>query len=712
MRFPSAKTERPKRRGLTLLAGLAWPAVAALWLADALGAGLPRPVDAAAAGAALALSAAALAGPVRRLWRGGPPGRTLLALLAVVAVTYFTGLAHELTTRYFGDEGIYLAQAQRINQEGELLRPWFIYPHLLFYLDAFALWLASTLQPLTGWLAALLYGVDHPAALDPLVTRGVTALLGAATVVPVFVAARRLAGPVAAGLAGGLVALGSLFIEVAHLNISDVVGGFFAAMTFMQCALLLEGESRRGYVLAGLWAGLAAGGKYPAGVAAVAVFGVWLGWRIRERNLRPGLLWAAAVSIAAFLATTPSFLAYPGAATQGQGADLLFGVRQYARAGWFGVERASNAGYYLGLLRHSFGLPALLLGLTGVAGLDARTRRGLLWLAPFPVCYLGLIVAMDMAVPRNLLPVVPALAVAVGAGAAGWIPLARRLRIPVPSRPAAAAGLAVLCLALPAWRATVTVTKLARPTTRELAAAWIPENLPPGSALVQEIYTPHVFPEHLYPSARPRYVIRFPPEQLRDPRFDFVFLASEAYGRFFRTDELDPGYVEPGVERYREIFETFEPVAEWRPGLFRGGPTLRLYELDPERLPWTTELARGADELRTAHPTMRPAGEGPVVFSATGQWALAKGYLEPGTYRVRVDARAPRTAGGVRVVTRTGAEVALEVFFDRLEARVSLPERDKYFVYVRLPEGSELRSVRMERITETRAGGRPRPASR
>lgn len=707
MRLPSIIAKRLPRGRFALLA---WSAAVVLWLADALGAGLHRAVDAAVAGAALAASAAFLAGVGRNLWRSGAPGRTLLALLGVAAVTYFTGLAHELTTRYFGDEGIYLAQAQRINQDGELLRPWFIYPHLLFYLDAFALWLASSLQPLTGWLAALLYGVERPAAFDPLVTRGVTALLGMGTVVPVFATARRLAGPVAAGLAGGLVALGSLFVEVAHLNISDVVGAFFAAMTVYQCTTLLDGESRRGYVLAGLWAGLAAGGKYPAGVVAVAILGVWLGWRLRERNLRPGLLWAAAVSLATFLATTPSFLAFPGAAIQGQGADLLFGWRQYARAGWFGVDRASNAGYYLGLLRHSFGLPALALGLTGAAGLDPRARRRLLWLAPFPVVYLGLIVSMDMAVPRNLLPVFPALAVVLGAGTAGWIPLlrrTRRLRVPAPSGAAAVAVLAAACLTLPSWRVAVSVTQLARPTTRDLAAAWIPESLPPGAALVQEIYTPHVAPEHLYPSARRRFVARFTPEQLRDPRFDFVFLASNAYGRFFTTEELDPGYVEPGVERYREIFETFELVKEWRPGRFRAGPTLRLYELDPEEPPWSTELVRDAGELRTATRTMHRGPDRGVAFEALGQWALAKGYLEPGTYRVRLDARADRIAGGVQVVTRTGAEVDAGVFFDRLETRVELPERDKYFVYVRLPGDSELRSVRMERID----GGIPSPAT-
>jgi hypothetical protein len=729
----------PPRSRRTLLLTLPWAAAVALWLGDALAApdGLsPGALDAAVAWVAVAAAGVGAGLAATRLWRDGWPGRTLLALLALATVTCCTGLAQELLGRYFGDEGIYLAQARRINDDGQLLRPWFIYPHLLFYLDAFALWLGDALGPVVPLLARWVYGVEDPAALDPLVTRMVTAAMGAGTVVPVFVAARRMAGPAAAALGGALVALCPLYVRVAHLNISDVAGAFFAAMTFMQCALLVErdepgsAETRRGYLLAGLWAGLAAGGKYPAGVVAVAVAGVWAAWRLRGRRpgggprrespskgsnaperapgLPSGLLWAAGAAVVAFLGTTPSFLAFPGAAYAGEGtADVLFGFRQYAQAGWTGVVRASNTAFYLDRLVLSFGVPALLLGLSGglsgIARLDRRSRRRLLWLAPFPVAYLALVLTMRIAVDRNLLPVLPALAAVLGAGLAGWTGAARTSRA---SRLAgtrhAGSVLAVLvaavALAPPAWRSAAQTVRFARPTTRELAARWIPEHLPPGSALVQEVYTPIVRPERLYPAARPRFVVRMRPEELRDPRFDFVFVASDAYGRFFQPEALDDRYEEGGRERYEEIFETFEPVAEWAPGRFRAGPRLRLYRLDPETPPWSDRAERGADELLTLSPAMRTGAEtgGPVIFRAAGQWALAKAFLEPGSYEVGVDADAPAAGGGVQVLTRAGEEVAVDLFFGDGTARVELPRRDKYFVYVRLPPGSVLRRVRLE----------------
>lgn len=705
-----------------------WLAMVLLWLADALGRGLPAGVDAGVAWLTLAATGVGLGTVFQRLWKSGAPGRTLLALLLLAGLTYFTGLAHELTERYFGDEGIYLSQARSINGEGRLLDPWFIYPHLLFYLDAFALWLASTLGPVVPFLARTVYGLEGPAGLDALITRVVTATMGAGTVVPVFVAARRVAGLVAAGLAGGLIAMCPLFIRVAHLNISDVAGGFFAALTFMACARLLDGESPRKYLVAGLFSGLAAGGKYPAGVVAVAVLGVWLGWRLRRwglgravgpdaadegRGTAWGLLWAGLVSIAAFVGTTPSFLAFPQEVLRGEGVDLLFGFRQYARGGWTGVVRASNAGYYLEQILRTFGLPAVLLGLTGVAGLEPRSRRRLLWLLPFPAAYLLLMVTMRIAVARNLLPLLPALAVLLGAGAAGWVGLAgrsERLRRLVPSRTATALVL-VLCLTLPAWRATKWTIRFARPTTRDVASEWIEENLPPGSALVQEVYTPIIRPKYLYPSAHPRFVVRLTPEQIRDPKFDFIFLASGAYQRFFRTDDLDTPYGAAVAERYEEIFQTFELVAEWTPDPLQAGPVLRLYELDPQQPPWSTSVVRSGGELLSSFPAMRPGGapgdedaragdggkDGPLTFDAPGRWALAKGYLEPGRYRVTVDADLAGDGGGVQVLTRSGEEIDVDLFFGDETAHVTLPRRDKYFVYVRLPEGSVLRAVRLER---------------
>jgi 4-amino-4-deoxy-L-arabinose transferase-like glycosyltransferase len=663
----------------------AWAVVVLLWLVDAAGHGLPDGLDRVAVGAALLATLAVIARSAVRWSRERWAARVLLAIVILSALLCFVGLDHELTGRDFGDEGIYRAHAERINGEGQILRPWFVYPHLLFYLDAVALWIAGLFQPVVAALARLFYGVRDPLALSVLVTRTVTATLGALLPIPVFVTARRVAGDVAAVAAALLSALSPLAVDVAHLNLSDGAAAFFAALALMQASALLDRETTRDYVLAGIWAGLAAGAKYPAGVVAVAIVALWVRWRLRERRLGWGLVWAGAASLLAFLATTPSLIAFPHAAF-GTETDVLFGFRQYAHRGWTGVVRASNSRYYGGQLAANYGLPALALGLAGLAGLRRRELGRLAWLLPFAAVDLALLLSLEMAVPRNLLAVLPLGSVALGCGAAGgWRLLARlgRARAPV------AAAAVVAFLALPAFATVAEVVRLARPTSREEAAAWIDRNLPPGSFVVQEAYTPRLEPEWRFPTRRPRFAIRIPREELESREYDFLFLAAGSYNRFLRAENLDDPALEAFAERYRRIFARYPLVREWSPGRFQDGTELRLYRLDPEPVRWRDRRVFGPGDALLRSPEMAPGAEGGAIrYTAADQWSLFKEYLAPGRYRLRVATDAPE--GRIEVRDRANRVLAEVPWRAGAPVELDVPEPEKLFLYVHLPAGSRL----------------------
>ncbi len=684
------------------IAAASWGVVCLLWLLDAVGHGLPAAVDGLAVVLAAVALGAFLARAGRRLWAGEVDGgrgagRALLLLAAVAAGFQFLGLGHELGSRYFGDEGIYLQHAREING-GQLFRSWFIYPHLLFYLDALALWIAALFEPLVR-SAALLFDVEGELPVAALVTRWVTAGFGTLTVVPVFAIARRVAGTAAAVLAAALVALSPVYLEVTHLNVSDVPATFFATLTVWQVSRLLDRESTRGYVLAGLWAGLAAGSKYPAGVAAVAIVALWLRGRFRDRRFSWDLLWAGLTAIAAFVASTPSLVALAESVHVESGPDLLFGFRAYARGGWTGVVKDSNFGYYLGELRRGFGEPLLLLGVSGLALAGRAAWSRLAWLLPFPAVHLALILSMSMSVKRNLLPSLPMLAVVLGVGAAGWLrwldrrwPAAGR-RTPTQSALARAAvpALAAVCLALPALRSSALVIELARPTTRELAAAWMKDNLPPGSFLVQEAYTPRVGPPYHFPSRRPRFVTRLADEELRQEQYDFVFVADAAYSRFLNPqNRRHQGHLlDPVAERYREIFDTFERVREFVPGRLRAGPALGLYKIDPETPAFARERRFTAAEALLREERMRRDDDGSVVYRHAVQWSLFKAYLEAGRYAAEVEAEIAADGGTLRVMNRDNQELGAHPLAGTTAA-VELPRADKYFFYLHLPVGSRL----------------------
>jgi hypothetical protein len=283
-------------------------------------------------------------------------------------------------------------------------------------------------------------------------------------------------------------------------------------------------------------------------------------------------LWAGLAAIAAFVVVMPSVVVFPQAAFLGN-RGMLFGARQYGQGGWLGVMPRSNSSFYGGQLLDSFGWPAVLFGLSGLF-FWVRERHRWLWLVPFPVVYLALIASMSMVVKRNLYPVLPILAVLLGLGIASWRDARREKEVPRALRVGLIGLLLVSCLALPVFSTAVDDVALARPTTREEAAAWIRAHVPPGSSIAKESYTPN-FNGDPYRVSHTRFVTRWSLDELR--RFDYVLVANAAYARFNDPAALTKPHQKAMAERYAAIFSTFELVKEWTPAGLQEGPVLRLY---------------------------------------------------------------------------------------------------------------------------------------
>ncbi|MCB1057997.1 MAG: glycosyltransferase family 39 protein [Acidobacteria bacterium] len=692
-RSPSLR--RDAARWALLAFGLGLLGLAACWLADvtdhggrALGRGLlPATLFALVVLAVLGTRATLLPGPgaARRRW--------LFALLLLAATVRFAGADFEVGERAYRDEGTYYHHATEIDR-GELLRWSFIYPHLLYYAYAFALWLAGLFPGVWAGLVGQIFGVTEPLARDWLTLRLVVAALSAATVVPVFGLGRRLAG-ISGGVLGGLLFVFSpLFNEGSHLIIADVPSACLATFCLLPVSRLLRRETLRDYLLAGILAGLAAATKYPAGVVAMAIAAAWLRGRLRTRRWSWSLLWAALAAIIALVAAMPSLLWAPRHALGDQG--MLFGLNQYSRGGWIGVLPDSHALYYAGHLLATFGLPAAVLGLGGLLLLPRRHRVLAVWLLAFPLAYLTLIVSMHMVVLRNLHPVVPVTAVLLGAGVAAC---ARRLgrvwqdrrRTALPRL--ATLGLVTACLALPVYRTSVQAVGLARASTREVAAAWIEDHLPPGVAIVQESYTPRLDPAR-YALTKIRFAARLSPEELVATDQDFVFLAYNAYARFLEPGNLREEHHEEYAERYRTMLGGYEEVADFHPTWLRRGPWLRLFRVVPQDLTDPPRRQRlGTEGAFVPDGSMRPPrADAPVRFTRPGQWALLKGSFPAGSYLVRPVGRVDSPAR-LRVATLRGETVSDLPALPEAGWSVDLPAPGKYLWYAYLPEGSRLAAL-------------------
>ena len=689
-------------RRLWYLAASGAVAIITLWLVDVGGPGIDPLISRTVATVAAAMSAAAAVWTVGTVWRNGDASarRDLLwaaFLLLLALVVRFVGLDFELIDHPRNDEGVYLAASERIN-EGQILPQTFNYGHFLYYAGAFVLWLRELFPDAVGGLARLLYGLETPFEVSRILLKGLNAFLAACTTLAVLVAARRVAGRVAGYFAALLITFSPLYNDVAHQVISDVPSGFFAALTLMFVSGLLDRENLRDYLLAGIAAGLAAGSKYPGGVAAVAIIGVWAYWRVARRDWNWYLAAAGGVSIAAMLAVMPALVMSSGSAFSGHGLDIFFGFRQYAYGGWLGVEPANTAAWYARVLAREYGIAALL-GLTGFLWLDRQQQRRLLLMCFFPVVYLALIGSMHMVVLRNLQPVLPALAIVLGVTAAGWshrlgsVSTYRWQRWAVP----------VCGAILLTWPAFSTITwdiSRTRAGTRQLAQEWIEAHIPDGAGILHESYTGSL-DEERYHIQKIRFVGWLPPDELFGSEWDYLLLATSAHLRFMNAPERLQPNQRAIHELYKEIFERLPLVQHFRPTRTRAGAELFLFRNAPRTIQYRQRRRFTAAETGyISDPALRKYGpEEPLHYSRRWQYAVFKEYLRAGEYRVILDVEPLPKEGYLYVVTPDNQEIGKWEI--RQRATIELPENGKYLLRVFLAPTVELSGVRVRRLQQT-----------
>ena len=247
-------------------------------------------------------------------------GIALAAVLALAATLRFLGIGWSLPSLF--EEATPFRTAWEMWGFAPLrhfdLNPhWFTYPSLIFYLQMAG-------QALTFGLLRLLGGAHSLLDLrvrfftDPtpyvLVARSITALFGAATVLPAWSIARRAGGPWAAALAAMVVALHPDLIAKSQVIEVDVPLAFFMALAVDRMLAARDSAGLGRWIVAGVVAGLATASKYP-GLVLVAPLAVAAWWPRPE----PGPVSAAArpAGRRATNAKTPR-------ATGGGGAPLRF----------------------------------------------------------------------------------------------------------------------------------------------------------------------------------------------------------------------------------------------------------------------------------------------------------------------------------------------------------------------------------------------------
>ena len=302
----------------------------------------------------------------------------------------------------------------------------------------------------------------------------------------------------------------------------------------------------KSYVLSGFAAGVAFAAKGPGGVVFVAALAAHgLAWWDGERSLRRLLgreIWFfGAAALAGFLLFNPYLLVEPRRYFEG----FAYEVNYYRGGHHDGTAFHPWSDFWTFYLRKALwpGLttPVLAAAIVGLARIRWKTHRAAAVLAVWTVAYYLFMEGTPSkpypAFGRYMLPIVPALC----AFAAAFLVDA----VAAPPRPAfkgAALALLLGALAVPAAKSAVIVHGQ-KPDTRLVAAEWIRENIPAGSALFMQ--APYYSP----PVSESRYRVEW--RNLFDPnvhaavangtsRFDYAVITSFMVDRFADNRDTNP----------------------------------------------------------------------------------------------------------------------------------------------------------------------------
>jgi 4-amino-4-deoxy-L-arabinose transferase-like glycosyltransferase len=384
---------------------------------------------------------------------------------------------------YHPDEHAIVDRATAILKTGDYNPHWFNYPSTYIYIQAL------TYIPYFLISAARGFG-DRIPSFTPygfyFAGRLMTALVGALTVLLVYVLGRRMFDR-KTGLISSLLLTFSLLHAVhSHYVTADVPVAFLIILSFLFSYLAMDKGATKYYILAGLFAGLATSTKYPAFIAILPLLlvplltvprGEWTPF-----GQRLGLIMGA--FMAGFLLGTPyafldldTFLSSLGA------------VLSHYSASQPGFEGSDAGVWYARQMLRSADVVMVSIGLGGILwAVYKHTRKDLLMLS-FLVPYYVLLSLWRVRFERHLVALLPFLVILAArflVEGVSWLskrwPIVRRGEIPL------LACLSVVAIFMPAKAIIDFDAALAQKDHRTIAAEWVNANIPAGSKVVSEAF--------------------------------------------------------------------------------------------------------------------------------------------------------------------------------------------------------------------------------
>ncbi|MFQ5477867.1 MAG: glycosyltransferase family 39 protein [Candidatus Krumholzibacteriia bacterium] len=492
--------------------------------------------------------------------------RSLLAILILALALRLWGIQSGLPGLYHPDEPNKVAIAQRMIRTGDLNPHYFDKGTLLIYVNAAAQYAYYAWGKLGGSFASfddlrppeiLIYGTGFTKSPGTFVAgRSITVAVGVASVWLLFLCASAASGnPRTALLAALLMAVAPIPVAHSRYITVNMFVVFFCLLATWASLKILRESGFRYYLLGGLAAGFAAGSKYPAALVTISpVVAHFLRYGFKAAWTRRSVYLVPVFAGLGFLATTPyAVLAYDEFLR-----DVLYQARHYGSQ-HFGMEGNALA-FYLKLLWNTDGALVCILALASLPVVIRSNGKTALVLASFALVYFVSIASLPVRNARTFLPVLPFVYLFFAIGASDLWQRAERLERGRAPTLSLVLVLVVAGLSVPAYHTAQEALRPNQLLARENSRRWIAQNIPAGSRVALEAYSPFVDPQRYEVRAVP-LLIQIPLQSYRR-NFDYVIAAQRSYGRFFHHPER----YHDQMQSYRNLFASLEPVKTFADG--------------------------------------------------------------------------------------------------------------------------------------------------
>jgi 4-amino-4-deoxy-L-arabinose transferase-like glycosyltransferase len=504
----------------------------------------------------------------------------LITIGTVLLVAFFLRIwriNYDLPYIYHPDEPGYITISQNIFKTGDLNPHFFNYPSLFFYINA--------ISYIPYYLFGKMVGIFHtrddilpPISLAMGVTlaqmpttvllgRIITISFGIGTVILAYFIGKQITGRMSVGILASLMtAISPTNVWHSRLITPDTFVTFFSAASFLAITLVYQQGKMWQYAVAGICIGLTASTKYNGGLIILPLILAHF-LRYGKKALKCTKLYLSVLlCMIGFLIATP----YAILDSSKFIADLSFEAKHYS-TGHAGME-GDSLKWYLKYMWDTGNCIYLIAAIGILHGLMTRSKESIL-ISVFPLTYFVFISSFIVRNDRTFLPMTVFMFLLAAKFLIDMFYKIKNLRIGLLEKRFFFTLFFIMTAAMLTIPFSKTITDIRHFTTvnsRETARIWIEKNLPSGSKIAIESYSPFINPSkfRVYGFGR---IIDHSPEWYVEQDFNYLIFSEGMFGRFYH----DPQRYRREISQYDSFFERFTLVKIFTDGDYE----IRIYKI-------------------------------------------------------------------------------------------------------------------------------------